>query len=95
MTVPCARCMGQTVCTLLPPQPRRKINARWIEHKPLQQQQGALPAAMTTSGAPAEVVEALLQQLFADLGDPQDAEVCQYLAAGLLQDEDADADELR
>ena len=50
---------------------------------------------MTTSGAPAEVVEALLQQLFADLGDPQDAEVCQYLAAGILQDEDADADELR
>jgi hypothetical protein len=63
-------------------------------HQSNSQQRGAIPAAMTTSGAPAELLVALLQQLFNDLGDPQDAEVYEYLAAGLLQDEDADADEL-
>ena len=44
--------------------------------------------------APAEVVQAV-EQLFTDLCDTQDAEVYDYLALGLVQEEDTDVDELR
>ena len=72
-------------------------NAPWWRTNSNSQQQGAVPAAMAASGAPAEVVEGLLEVLFTDLQDPQDAEVHQYLAVGLLesQDGEADMDELR